>query len=101
MAETSQMSGFPSGSALLSFRQVFFAHFGSPNVLALDGRNEGRGKPARSRSSKRFPASAQTADHGKQMRTVVAMKQCQDLPTLSESSRDAVLPSDRLVLSQD
>ena len=38
---------------------------------------------ARSRSSKRFLASAQAAGHGEQMRTVLAIKQYQDLQLCS------------------
>ncbi|WP_156041901.1 hypothetical protein [Bradyrhizobium sp. URHD0069] len=73
------MSGFASGSAWPSFHQVFFAHLGSPKVSVLDGWNEGRGKRGTLTLVKEIPSFRQAAGHGEQMRTVLAIKQYQDL----------------------
>jgi hypothetical protein len=60
------------------FIRCFF-HSGSPKVSVLDGWNEGRGKRGTLTLAKRFQASAQAAGHGEQIRTVLAIKQYQDL----------------------
>jgi hypothetical protein len=69
------MSGFASESARPYFHRVFFAHLGSPKVSVLDDWNEGGGKRGTLTLVKRFPASAEAAGHGEQMRTVLAIKQ--------------------------
>ena len=74
-----------SSSVSCSFRNLLRFLFWTVGMRAA-------ASAARSRSSKRFPASAQAAGHGEQMRTVLAIKQYKDLQLSCPKTRTQLIP---------